>query len=92
MFARSMINPYELNPLAVWKHAIKKNRKLVFNKLYMPHMADEAMMAVIFDYKDALLEKVLQVSLSNEIADVIDIFDNKISVCIENKNIVIREM
>jgi len=94
MFTQPLINTDNLNVHALWKYAVKPRvcRELTFGEQYTKHMAEEALMAIVFGYPEPLLHKVLQFSMPNERTEVIDIFNHKIQITIKNQNIIIKEI
>ena len=76
----------------MWKQAIKKRQKLIFNPLYKRAMRDECMMAVVFGYTLPLREKVLFYSLPSESDSIFDLFSGKVDISFTNGNLVISNL
>jgi len=76
----------------MWKQAIRKRQKLIFNPQYKRAMRDECMMAVVFGYTAPLVEKVLLFSLPSECASVMDLFSGKVDITFTNGNLVISNL
>ena len=91
----TMMGTYHNNrwPASImWKQAIKKRQKLIFNPQYKRAMRDECMMAVVFGYIPPLAEKVLLYSLPSECASIIDLFSGEVDITFTNGNLVISNL
>jgi hypothetical protein len=76
----------------MWKQAIRKRQKLIFNPHYKRAMRDECMMAVVFGYTVPLKEKILLYSLPSEYESVMNLFSGKVEIAFTNGNLVISNL
>ena len=80
------------NALELWSYINKKKRVLMYNNDYKNIMGDEITMAQVFGYNVSLRDKICSFSTPSERIDIVDIFDGRVSINCENKNLVIREI